>query len=849
MKQATASWNFPSGQLGSLVMAIALETNTSAGFGGAVVALSDHAAPAWDDRKLPSVSLFALEIGTDGRLGNSSAALSFGKWVTLHMNWSLSRGGSAGAMDWTVVETGASGSASLLNSVNEGVVSYWSLQSRGAGGTCARSIDAETAPLLHPVGQSARSKTDDRAAETLRRRFLRHRPRPSLPPRTWHKLDQSSETAMQNRGDVVCAGDPAKAAEDTAAIRAAIAAQASWKALAEDQMDGHSHGGGMVQLPAGACFINSTIVLPANVRLVGRGKSTTHLFAAVANLAPMVLIEGDWAGVYEMEIIPSTIGSLPNGTFTSTSGTAIGFSPSCFGGEVADILIFAPCNGIDINGNTVKVKRVYVHAVQGKGCNGIRIGNLGSMSNTVDSFVTEVTVDANLADPPANGLLIQDSGGLLMSHTSIVLTGTLIKPGLNQQVIWATVSDSYMGDTTNRSILTIDTAHSSAQVRGLSFNNIWTSSSTAAFGVNILNSASGIVSGLHFSQLRAFNNANNAFQNLGGDSVTIDNSHFCGGAGGDTSDVVVGVGMGITVRNSAIGGPCDGFASVPAVGVNFIGNNTASIVTGNDFTGVSHPINQLPGGNSIISGNSILSTHVPSLVVTPTGALVEAPFYGFDNYHVETNGSSATEVKRMPGGWNGRKVTLFSDKEIVFGPGECFCAKAAFRSAAAPIQATYLGSCWALKTDDDDGAVTSTSVDCAYQLYCPTIEWVLKSDDDRHAASAPARLPRARRALNAPHNHHGFDCTGDEGCELNGRCEAGRCICETAWDGATCSILRLLPATLGAGYRNDSYSSWGGGAIYDAGTDEWNLFAAQFGESSATACGVGVWWPNSKIVR
>ena len=32
------------------------------------------------------------------------------------------------------------GSSPLLNTVNEGVVSYWSLQSRGAGGTCVRTI-------------------------------------------------------------------------------------------------------------------------------------------------------------------------------------------------------------------------------------------------------------------------------------------------------------------------------------------------------------------------------------------------------------------------------------------------------------------------------------------------------------------------------------------------------------------------------------------------------------------------------------------------------------------------------------------------------------------------------------
>ena len=176
MRQATAQWNFPSGPSGSLTMSVALETpldsNHSAAnstFGGAVIALSDHASIAWDDRQLPSVSLFALTIDTDGHIGNRSggttkaahsgdategvtrtdatrAVLPFGQWLTLTMNWTLFDGGKTGRMTWAVAETGgASGSAPLLNAANEGAVSYWSVQSRGAGGMCVRSITVQSA--------------------------------------------------------------------------------------------------------------------------------------------------------------------------------------------------------------------------------------------------------------------------------------------------------------------------------------------------------------------------------------------------------------------------------------------------------------------------------------------------------------------------------------------------------------------------------------------------------------------------------------------------------------------------------------------------------------------------------
>ena len=64
---------------------------------------------------------------------------------------------------------------------------------------------------------------------------------------------------------------------------------------------------------------------------------------------------------------------------------------------------------------------------------------------------------------------------------------------------------------------------------------------------------------------------------------------------------------------------------------------------------------------------------------------------------------------------------------------------------------------------------------------------------------------------------------------------AGRCVCEAAWSGEHCSMLNLLPATKGHGYRNTSaaglrVSSWGGGVIWDEQSRLWNMFAAEFEE-------------------
>ena len=188
MAQATAYWNFPSTAKGSLVMTLALESHSNdhsgGDYGGAVLALSDHAAPAWDDRTLPSVSLFAVLIDAHGQLSGSSGgggstsnggstspspvALPFGRWLTLRFNWTLSDGGTTGGMDWAVDEIGARGSLPLLTGVNEGAISYWSLQSRGVGATCVGAIDAKSGNAAANAARLRPTESNDRKALPLK---------------------------------------------------------------------------------------------------------------------------------------------------------------------------------------------------------------------------------------------------------------------------------------------------------------------------------------------------------------------------------------------------------------------------------------------------------------------------------------------------------------------------------------------------------------------------------------------------------------------------------------------------------------------------------------------------------
>ena len=80
-----------------------------------------------------------------------------------------------------------------------------------------------------------------------------------------------------------------------------------------------------------------------------------------------------------------------------------------------------------------------------------------------------------------------------------------------------------------------------------------------------------------------------------------------------------------------------------------------------------------------------------------------------------------------------------------------------------------------------------------------------------------------------------------EDCELNGDCSrAGKCRCGPGWAGEACSVLVLLPADKAAGLRivdpatGEQTTTWGGGAVYDAETARWHLFASEI----ANSCGL-----------
>ena len=89
-------------------------------------------------------------------------------------------------------------------------------------------------------------------------------------------------------------------------------------------------------------------------------------------------------------------------------------------------------------------------------------------------------------------------------------------------------------------------------------------------------------------------------------------------------------------------------------------------------------------------------------------------------------------------------------------------------------------------------------------------------------------------------------CRSDMGCQLNGKCANGVCVCDSAWKGENCSTLNLLPAKVqnGFGHLASNGSSWGGGVIYDPKAGKWIMFVSQMN----MGCGLGTWGTNSRCV-
>lgn len=461
--------------------------------------------------------------------------------------------------------------------------------------------------------------------------------------------------------------------------------------------------GGPINLGAHIYAINSTgLVCNTPVYVTGTQGNQTANFGTISGFRPLSTNEtlltlssgcdGSKFGSFSMDM------GAPG---TNTSGAAISMAAALNNTTLTDIAINAPCIGVDLNGNTIKMDRIQVTQVSGAACGGLRIGHLTTMAATVDPRITNSTfqsVQSANGTPGGFGIRLEDAGGYFQEHNDVLFFAscTVILPGTNQQVDYGKLGKSDYGDTCASHALTIDTAASSAVVKGISAVDGWASSSQAGDGITVNNSGGGIVSGIHFVGMQIYNNNGNGVNVLSPSvtDLTVDDSHFCGQSASYDEILLASGVSGAAIRNNKLGNSCDGFSSAIATGLALAGANANLIITGNKFDGATSPAGGVPIGDSVVSGNTMLDTQTASAASAATVSLNAM----YSTWSI----TGTTTVTALSGGWNGRRVTLFSTTSggftITPGAGSS-CSVVNLVTNDVPVDLTYnagLG-CWLVK--------------------------------------------------------------------------------------------------------------------------------------------------------
>jgi iduronate 2-sulfatase len=94
-------------------------------------------------------------------------------------------------------------------------------------------------------------------------------------------------------------------------------------------------------------------------------------------------------------------------------------------------------------------------------------------------------------------------------------------------------------------------------------------------------------------------------------------------------------------------------------------------------------------------------------------------------------------------------------------------------------------------------------------------------------------------------------CSSDEGCQLNGVCKSGSCVCHSGWKGFDCGALDLIPGPPpqqagllgnGSAATGGILSTWGGAVVQGREDKKYHMWAA----AMLGGCGIKQWGSNSE---
>jgi Pectate lyase superfamily protein len=307
-------------------------------------------------------------------------------------------------------------------------------------------------------------------------------------------------------------------ADDTAAIQACIAALAA-------------AGGGTVLLPRGIYKISGTLNFgdTNNMYLQGEGANATQIVTTLAvstaikfgNIGPV-----GYQGVRKLRI----------NCFNSTACDAIvvnSVNPFWLNEVETDAANIA----LTLNAGAVQyITNFEFNLSRTAGIKILGFGNDQFFSNGLLSNVGG-------GEPTVAGIWVVSTGGFWLDSVDCIAqrVGMLIAPQNAQIVSWLFI-DKFAADTGSDSGIKFLPA-AGGIVKGVTFGDSWTASSTGGHGVEI-NSSGGVVDGVQFNGHRSFANWKDGYSVLTTNAVNIEFNH-CRASG--NSVIFTGTNNGLSV--------------------------------------------------------------------------------------------------------------------------------------------------------------------------------------------------------------------------------------------------------------------------------------------------------------
>lgn len=440
-------------------------------------------------------------------------------------------------------------------------------------------------------------------------------------------------------------------------------------------------GGGDLVIPAGlTCAVDSTIIVPAGVRLVGFGHNASHLVAKSPNLT-LLTLNGNDAGVTGLEINSSAAG-------TNSSGATVNIAPHLSRILISNNKIIGSFDGITTSTSVlVSIINNYIYAptpVTGA-CIKITGGNNQVLiNNFCQGIDSSHQPRAALEVTATEGLWAWNMQGLWSGQGAIYI------PGPSQAVTWVFEGASAYDNGTGNGILLQPKGGGS--IRGYSCVQCWTST-MANSGVAITQDGASTIDGVSFQQHRSFNNQGLGFNVIYAKNLQLNGGAVCGNSGASPG-TLDGISLGANVDGAIIQGmrigDCVGtIAAIQRNGIDVANGANNLNITGNDLRGNKRPLDLLIASSSfaIVNSNIGVDDQIPALTASAVVALPPNPIILM---------SGTATIRHLNGGWQGRALTILPLSEIQFATGGNI-SNAETAKPNVPITAMMAGTSWYLK--------------------------------------------------------------------------------------------------------------------------------------------------------